>query len=272
MNQEVAHHGGSSPLARGTRTGLQGYALLVRFIPARAGNTLARRRSSVRRAVHPRSRGEHTVADYVGRARDGSSPLARGTRRSGTRSRRPGRFIPARAGNTSRAGSPARARPVHPRSRGEHPSAGGHAPASSGSSPLARGTREYGCTRRIGNRFIPARAGNTPLRASNGDTSTVHPRSRGEHYPGVRGRKDQYGSSPLARGTLDDGNGMRLRHRFIPARAGNTPVRVGCLSLPSVHPRSRGEHALGGGETQAHLGSSPLARGTRAGGLGFLGN
>ena len=52
---------------------------------------------------------------------------------------------------------------------------------NTGSSPLARGTRPRGPAAVPALRFIPARAGNTPGRASCRRRSSVHPRSRGEH-------------------------------------------------------------------------------------------
>ena len=50
------------------------------FIPARAGNTPPRELSGGARPVHPRSRGEHDSDMIVAPPRNGSSPLARGTR------------------------------------------------------------------------------------------------------------------------------------------------------------------------------------------------
>ena len=70
---------GSSPLARGTLVDRDDDAIAVGLIPARAGNTYARRACPVAARAHPRSRGEHAgemqPADYG----QGSSPLARGT-------------------------------------------------------------------------------------------------------------------------------------------------------------------------------------------------
>ena len=96
--------GGSSPLARGTRLRPRRLSDLQRFIPARAGNTRRSRSRPRSRTVHPRSRGEHSRELASGDLTNGSSPLARGTRRL----RGPGahliRFIPARAGNTAEEG------------------------------------------------------------------------------------------------------------------------------------------------------------------------
>ena len=71
------------------------------------------------------------------------------------------------------------------------------------------------------------------------------------------------GSSPPARGTPRTRNRKRVRHRFIPARAGNTQDKESKESQTSVHPRPRGEHS--GLSSRGHVfsGSSPPARGTR---------
>ena len=91
----------------------------------------------------------------------GSSPLARGTRGLRGELCRRDRFIPARAGNTSRATLESASPPVHPRSRGEHNPVAKDFPHSTGSSPLARGTRRTATAVQPYSRFIPARAGNT---------------------------------------------------------------------------------------------------------------
>ncbi len=51
---------GLSPLARGTLTGLWIARLLLRFIPAGAGNTQPLRSARWRLSVYPRWRGEHS--------------------------------------------------------------------------------------------------------------------------------------------------------------------------------------------------------------------
>ena len=89
----------------------------------------------------------------------------------------------------------------------------------------------------------------------------VHPRSRGEYaqhvlYDGLRP-----GSSPLARGILRLRDQRPHRRRFIPARAGNTAIRLIPPGPSAVHPRSRGEYRPPRWITDPWFGSSPLARG-----------
>ena len=236
---------GSSPLARGTRQ-------TVRIHQYRA-------------TVHPRSRGEHGARSRRRWRNAGSSPLARGTHRGQGARKHPGRFIPARAGNTRWWGRGAAGSAVHPRSRGEHNPSGAGNEAAIGSSPLARGTPPDLTLPASPPRFIPARAGNTGRARRTSLGGSVHPRSRGEHIAGVPLAWAHDGSSPLARGTHRPSDGDARRARFIPARAGNTRSSPGCSPSPPVHPRSRGEHSPGGGRSIEFTGSSPLARGTRQG-------
>ena len=214
----------------------------MRFIPARAGNTRGLAPKAPRPPVHPRSRGEHHLQQVVMPRVNGSSPLARGTRPDLRRDLPAGRFIPARAGNTTRITGRSMYSPVHPRSRGEHavPVPVGLAPF--GSSPLARGTLPRLWRQRHPDRFIPARAGNTSTRARAIVSAAVHPRSRGEHSQHETLDDGSYGSSPLARGTPHLPAARLHQRRFIPARAGNTTAPARSADPGTVHPRSRGEH------------------------------
>ena len=138
------HHAmefGSSPLARGTLRYRHSERGRLRFIPARAGNTPYPSGPRSAPAVHPRSRGEHVVRNAADVDSAGSSPLARGTLTGGRQESRRGRFIPARAGNTTNPNAVACGNSVHPRSRGEHFMPFAQFLGDVGSSPLARGTR-----------------------------------------------------------------------------------------------------------------------------------
>ncbi|SUD58843.1 Domain of uncharacterised function (DUF2825) [Ectopseudomonas oleovorans] len=193
---------GSSPLARGTRFQVFQLGSVWRFIPAGAGNTAPRCRSPGSWAVHPRWRGEHQTTLNGKTPFTGSSPLARGT----PVCQRADRFPIA----------------VHPRWRGEHKPPEVYVHACNGSSPLARGTPYLKHPEFLRQRFIPAGAGNTRGAGDRLLRQPVHPRWRGEHARWRKRGAGEGGSSPLARGTLDQA-GRRVRvSRFIPAGAGNT--------------------------------------------------
>ena len=203
---------------------------------------LARR---VEAAVHPRRRGEHASCDTWSLTNVGSSPQARGTLYCSPHVPTVCRFIPAGAGNTGQATEGPRQFAVHPRRRGEHSRTAATHVEDVGSSPQARGTLTVRAYDAIYGRFIPAGAGNTFRRSAAVAPSSVHPRRRGEHRHA--------------------GAGYLRRVRFIPAGAGNTNVQDGVRVDVTVHPRRRGEHFRPGRGNVRHVGSSPQARGTRAG-------
>ena len=172
--------------------------------------------------AHPLARGEHSDRTTQNDLQQGSSPLARGTRRERHRDRVPGGLIPARAGNTRPSSQSRFQTRAHPRSRGEHMSGSSHWLLSSGSSPLTR----RNTTRRSVVTRLPG----------------AHPRSRGEHHSNRRPKPQLRGSSPLARGTLYRQDIKSGHAGLIPARAGNTFKISGGRSSSRAHPRSRGEH------------------------------
>ena len=94
---------GSSPRVRGTACPIAEAGATRRFIPACAGNSAVREICPSLSTVHPRVCGEQ---DSLGRylfATDGSSPRVRGTALHALAHATNGRFIPACAGNSSRA-------------------------------------------------------------------------------------------------------------------------------------------------------------------------
>ena len=154
---------GSSPRTRGTLPSAARRHKWTRFIPAHAGNTPPPEVSRRSLPVHPRARGEHADAHRGASRVPGSSPRTRGTLAGNQVGVAQGRFIPAHAGNTVRAGAGSQVCPVHPRARGEHQALGSDALPVIGSSPRTRGTHRFPPLRCHGGRFIPAHAGNTSL-------------------------------------------------------------------------------------------------------------
>ena len=238
-----------------------------RFIPASAGNTCAAPSAAAPPAVHPRERGEHKTIFFRIFAIIGSSPRARGTRRSMRSIRSWRRFIPASAGNTTPPRARVRRPPVHPRERGEHYGSKDTLNAGNGSSPRARGTRSTMHRPLAIARFIPASAGNTCSRARSSIGTSVHPRERGEHSISGSVCAASVGSSPRARGTPCRSMRKYSCVRFIPASAGNTGSASNVGWSAPVHPRERGEHAEKALPFTVAAGSSPRARGTRASGV-----
>ena len=132
--------GGSSPPVRGTGDDAADWLHLLRFIPARAGNRALCAYRMDASQVHPRPCGEQDDQFRQWDVAIGSSPPVRGTVRKEIDALAPGRFIPARAGNSRPGWYRPGGRTVHPRPCGEQ---GFDTPApewEAGSSPPVRGT------------------------------------------------------------------------------------------------------------------------------------
>ncbi len=212
---------GSSPRVRGTLRGEVVFALVRRFIPARAGNATRRTVRSRRSTVHPRACGERSGSLGVGVSSRGSSPRVRGTPQNGKQHRCRTRFIPARAGNASIGCSRSTTRAVHPRACGERIEVRPEEVDVGGSSPRVRGTPAPHHRQSDRGRFIPARAGNALHTSPFPASVPVHPRACGERADDVDRLRGRVGSSPRVRGTPYRRRSPRRTRRFIPARAGN---------------------------------------------------
>jgi len=175
------------------------------------------------------------------------------------------RFIPAPAGNTRRCRRSRPWRSVHPRACGEHCAAPIAGCSGAGSPPRLRGTLLFQRLVLVGERFIPAPAGNTRCPAAAGSARPVHPRACGEHQEHGVHRIDAVGSSPRLRGTRGFSRSSTFRRRFIPAPAGNTSPHSVTPIMSTVHPRACGEHECATAVFSAGFGSSPRLRGTPAG-------
>ncbi len=253
---------GSSPHARGTLRSCGDPSPSYRIIPACAGNALPHGRRKTGSPDHPRMRGERAVRRGAERARDGSSPHARGTLTPICRQCCPPRIIPACAGNASSHSANAAQRPDHPRMRGERTTPRRHQHSAPGSSPHARGTLNAFLGNDRVHRIIPACAGNALRRQSRPPLTADHPRMRGERRFRQQVGDAGIGSSPHARGTqgwkVKIDNGWRI----IPACAGNAGEHGLLHGRPADHPRMRGERHVAQRAGVVEVGSSPHARGT----------
>ena len=233
--------------------------------PARAGFTGPRRPADAPRWDHPRSRGVYGRRATTAPGTGGSSPLARGLRKTAPVASYTVGIIPARAGFTRRRMVLLRVSWDHPRSRGVYDPEMPERDVPPGSSPLARGLQpEVVGPVRLVLGIIPARAGFTPRSAPATPRTGDHPRSRGVYIAVLRSSSPRSGSSPLARGLQARLAGDKAGLRIIPARAGFTTGP--CLSSQGHpdHPRSRGVYNTGHVYDSWAGGSSPLARGLRS--------
>ena len=263
IRRSVISHPGSSPHTRETPPCQRDQGCFCRFIPACAGNARARFTKARSWPVHPRIRGERAVGARVVEPVAGLSPHARGTLRRQQRGSPGRRFIPAYAGNASDEEGADCCFPVHPRIRGERLMRRRWLGRPVGSSPHTRGTRY--CTNNECEtfRFIPAYAGNEQTVRVARLTWPVHPRIRGERSQRAPRTLATSGSSPHTRGTRPSGGPPPGRKRFIPAYAGNAVSARMPFSMPTVHPRIRGERRIPMRNAGHLFGSSPHTRGTQ---------
>ena len=91
----------------------------------------------------------------------------------------------------------------------------------------------------------------------------AHPRWRGADVAARSAATCPTGSSPLARGRLEDQIPRRGHTGLIPAGAGQTSEFFGRCCVLRAHPRWRGADSLGPRISSPGRGSSPLARGRR---------
>ena len=212
---------GSSPRMRGTGRPPCDGGRARRFIPAHAGNSIARARTQRSSPVHPRACGEQMGFSPGTRRLAGSSPRMRGTAGTEVDAEEMRRFIPAHAGNRPGVWRGWSRPPVHPRACGEQAYGVQRKADGGGSSPRMRGTVQVGIRGLVGHRFIPAHAGNSTTGNVRVVLYAVHPRACGEQRLAVCLWPITIGSSPRMRGTGHRPGVEAACPRFIPAHAGN---------------------------------------------------
>ena len=152
-----------------------------RLIPAHAGKTTARARSSGLARAHPRACGENGLADPVDAVFGGSSPRMRGKLTLLSAGDNLNRLIPACAGKTGLMPPVGYRRPAHPRVCGENSEHYARKPRPSGSSPRVRGKRLGQKVIDAERRLIPACAGKTLVCGLFLWFAWAHPRVCGEN-------------------------------------------------------------------------------------------
>ena len=191
---------GTSPHARGKRSGTRRHGGRRRNIPACTGKTRSQRERSTEAPEHPRMHGENYPPPAAGPPRCGTSPHARGKRAGNQNVDGCQRNIPACTGKTRRFRSWADTGPEHPRMHGENSEPLLYDEWDSGTSPHARGKRERDGPTGRHPRNIPACTGKTPPESACPLASAEHPRMHGENSASERLSVAEIGTSPHARG------------------------------------------------------------------------
>ena len=252
---------GSSPRVRGKLVGVGPCAVILRIIPARAGQTKRKPRGRTGLPDHPRACGANAADNATKIGNAGSSPRVRGKLFGGHGIHGEMRIIPARAGQTTSFHPPNAMSPDHPRACGANRTATTNEDVVIGSSPRVRGKL---CGKQVGRcrvRIIPARAGQTRWPGSRRCAPTDHPRACGANKTGIHLASYQVGSSPRVRGKLIAVRGQCLRPRIIPARAGQTSTSLRGIRPSQDHPRACGANAVNWPNFAFAFGSSPRVRG-----------
>ena len=130
-------------------------------------------------------------------------------------------------------------------------------------SPLrGQGTPTGGTGAQNNPRFTPARAGNTTRLTSSTGRPAVHPCAGREHWLKFQTWLNETGSPLRGQGTPHSASCRRDRHRFTPARAGNTPIRTAAPHRLTVHPCAGREHGIARVSVHKTRGSPLRGQGT----------
>ena len=117
----------------------------------------------------------------------------------------------------------------------------------------------------MGERIIPAHAGQTPRPRATPTARTDHPRACGANRRCAMVRQLAYGSSPRMRGKLSPTTSRYNFPRIIPAHAGQTAPYVHRTFCRADHPRACGANVSALSKIISISGSSPRMRGKRYG-------
>ena len=218
--------------------------ILLRIIPAHAGQTGLRVTLNPPESDHPRACGANPESPEWAQPTTGSSPRMRGKLAAAVPGLDARRIIPAHAGQTMNGSATSSAPADHPRACGANMTVEYTAVPDNGSSPRMRGKRAPRMVRAGRVRIIPAHAGQTDRHMSTALGVRDHPRACGANprYPTASTVHD--GSSPRMRGKRVGGRARRCGRRIIPAHAGQTAVHISVRLPRPDHPRACGANSL----------------------------
>ena len=234
---------------------------LRRIIPAHAGQTSARARATSSDSDHPRACGANSVRSPRSELQCGSSPRMRGKQVAQSHVSIAERIIPAHAGQTPAMPHRAGSSPDHPRACGANRRRSSTSKALPGSSPRMRGKLHAAEAHTRACRIIPAHAGQTISNRAMANDHTDHPRACGANPVDTRASSPSPGSSPRMRGKPGARFWQSVRHRIIPAHAGQTQSGHLAGSVLTDHPRACGANYVGADYRLVSAGSSPRMRG-----------
>ena len=256
---------GLSPPTRGNRRRSSPYDMVMRSIPAHAGEPLASGGTPISRAVYPRPRGGTPPSPRAGREAEGLSPPTRGNPDGDPRPSKPFRSIPAHAGEPTRRKPCAREPRVYPRPRGGTRRPFGDVRPRVGLSPPTRGNRIRELVPNRERRSIPAHAGEPRGRAARAHGREVYPRPRGGTLILEESQIGCVGLSPPTRGNRRSSRDCAACARSIPAHAGEPGSTTFGISAATVYPRPRGGTTWSPSSPRGVRGLSPPTRGNPAG-------
>ncbi len=234
---------GSSPRMRGKRRARAYASLLLRIIPAHAGQTVASHAHSSPLSDHPRACGANSTDSPRQRNRPGSSPRMRGKLHLGLPGGEEKRIIPAHAGQTLGSTRTVWCSTDHPRACGANQLKDTEDKLSDGSSPRMRGKH--------------------PPAHNRHSRTTDHPRACGANWASRWMTRLSSGSSPRMRGKLSPSLQPSTIERIIPAHAGQTHDGMVVYSVTADHPRACGANINNLILVPYKSGSSPRMRGKR---------
>ena len=216
---------GLSPRVRGNPPWFRTSAKEAGSIPARAGEPLTARASTLAEWVYPRACGGTRVLLLRRHLHDGLSPRVRGNPFPHRADSVVTGSIPARAGEPPSTSRRLRRTGVYPRACGGTILTGANMAIATGLSPRVRGNLLVRYQSATFEGSIPARAGEPIMSTIDPSFCRVYPRACGGTAAREIGISQTAGLSPRVRGNLDHHLGRRAGDGSIPARAGEPASR-----------------------------------------------